>query len=125
MPDISKYKAGLIIVMTILALLFLLGRGEAREYSNNEIANAIYKAENSVKYPYGIKSIPTYGNKDYARKICLHTIRNHRIRHANHKCGLEFLLCLSNRYCPPTAHKLNKNWVSNVRYWLARSPSVK
>ena len=46
------------------------------------------------------------------------TVRNHRIRHKNHNCGLDFLECLGNRYCPPDAHPLNKNWLPNMRYWL-------
>ena len=114
-------KAGLRIAMTILALLFLFSKAQAQEYTDEQIANAIYKAENSKEYPYGVKSINTRSNKEYARKICLNTIRNQRIRHAQHKCKSDFISCLGNRYCPPNAHKLNRYWVKNVKYWLNQS----
>jgi len=99
-------------------IIILLCVSCAFAFTNEQIADAIYKAENSVKYPYGIKSIDTHGDKDYALTICLNTIRNHRKRHADHYCGLDFITCLGNRYCPPTAHKLNANWVRNVNYFL-------
>ena len=87
-------------------------------WTDNEIADAIYKAENSVKYPYGVRSIDTKGDKDYARKICLNTIRNNRkrfIRQSEYKDFIEFL---GSRYCPVSAHPLNINWVRNVRFFL-------
>ena len=109
----KRWVMSLVLVGTALCT-------QAREvsYTNEQIANAIYKAENSKKYPYGIKSINTNGNEVYARKICLNTIRNHRVRHAKHNCAFTFIVCLGNRYCPPTIHKLNRHWVTNVMYFL-------
>ena len=107
-----------------LLLFFILSLNMAWgevDWTNEQIANAIYKAENSIKYPYGIKSIDTKGDKEYARKICLNTIRNHRIRHTNHKCNLDFISCLGARYCPVKAHKLNQFWIRNVKFYLERS----
>ncbi len=94
------------------------------EYSNEQIANAINKAENSVKYPYGIKSINTYGNKEYARKICLSTIRNNRKRFVKQTEYRDFISFLGSRFCPTTIvseYSLNKNWVKNVNFYLART----
>ena len=94
---------------------------KAEEYTNDQIANAIYKAENSTRYPYGIKSINTFGNKDYARKICLNTIRNNRVRFAKQNKYKDFIEFLGSRYCPLTIkseYHLNKNWVKNVKYYL-------
>ena len=90
-------------------------------WTNNEIANAIYRAENSKRFPYGIKSIDTHGDKEYARKICLNTIRNNRIRFIKQNKYFDFIEFLGSRYCPVNAHKLNKNWVFNVKYYLNKN----
>ena len=104
-----------------LILLYLLLCGVARaEWSDEAICNAIYKAENSVKYPYGIKSVNTHGNKDYARKICLNTIRNNRVRFIKQSKYKDFIEFLGSRYCPPKLCSLNTNWVKNVKYYLLR-----
>ena len=88
--------------------------------TDNQIANAIFKAENSVEYPYGIKSINTHGDKEYARKICLNTIRNNRVRFMKQSQYKDFIEFLGSKYCPPSAHSLNKNWVKNIKYFLKR-----
>jgi hypothetical protein len=106
-------------VIPIVVLIMLLSYiSPVFAYTNEQIANAIYRAENSVKYPYGIKSIDTHGDKAYARKICLNTIRNNRGRFLKQTKYQDFIEFLGSRYCPPSAHSLNKNWVKNVRYWL-------
>ncbi|MEK6818489.1 MAG: hypothetical protein AABY10_00990, partial [Nanoarchaeota archaeon] len=64
------------ILLAILILVLLMVKvARVEEYSNEAIVNAIYYAEGGAKtrFPYGIKSINTFGNKDYARKICLNT----------------------------------------------------
>ena len=96
------------------------------EHTDEEIANAIYKAEGGDKatYLYGIRSVK-YDTPEEARRVCLNTIRNQRRRHANHDCGLTYLECLANRYCPVGASNdpkgLNKNWLKNVRYFLNKN----
>ncbi len=102
----------------ILLFLFIPSCQPAFAYTDNQICEAIGKAENSVKYPYGIKSIDTHGDKDYARKICLNTIGNNRKRFANQTKYKDYIEFLGSRYCPPKAHKLNRNWVKNVKFYL-------
>lgn len=115
LPPFWSYFIAFLITIAIMVLITVnMARAEVIP-SNEVIAEAIYKAENSVKYPYGVKSINTHSNKEYARKICLNTIRNHKKRHAEHKCGLDFITCLGNRYSPPAAHSLNRNWARNVK----------
>ena len=117
-------KITLFTITLLLVLVIIVGMARASEYTDDQIANAIYKAENSVKYPYGIKFINTYGNKEYARKICLNTIRNNRKRFINQARYTDFIEFLGSRYCPTTIkseYYLNKNWVSNVKFWLAKS----
>lgn len=93
------------------------------------LADAIYKAENSIKYPYGIKSVNTHGDKVYARKICLNTINNNLARWQWAKQNgdkRDFIEFLGARYAPtkgatddPT--RLNNNWVGNVkRLYMAK-----
>jgi len=114
-PKMFKYmrNAGLII-------LLLTGIARAETINVEKLATAIYYAEGGAKthFPYGIKSIPTYGNKEYARKICINTIRNNIKRFAKQNKYTDFLEFLGSRYCPITIkseYYLNKNWVSNVR----------
>lgn len=104
----------------LLLLLLLTTPCLAQNYTNDQIADAIYKAENSKRYPYGIMSIDTKGDEVYARKICLNTIRNNRKRYADYgyKDYDTYLEFLASRYCPVEAHPLNKYWLKNVRYFL-------
>lgn len=113
-----SYKWNLFWVMFFF-LLFSVVYCRAEDYTNDEIANAIYKAEGSEKAskPFGILSVECNGY-DECRQICLNTIKNQRIRHAKHNCGKDFFVCFRNRYAPLEVHPLNKNWLKNVRWFL-------
>jgi hypothetical protein len=107
-------------IPAVVIMLSLIVIASCRaEYTNEAIADAIYLAEGGkrAKVPYGILSVKVKDEAE-ARRVCINTIRNHKKRHANHNCGLDFITCLGNRYCPPTAHALNKNWVKNVKHFL-------
>ena len=123
----------IIIILAIIGIMalciFFFPDLEAKEidysqFSDSEIVEAIGKAENSVKYPYGIKSINTNGNVTYARQICLNSVRNGRARwiKAGRPCDLiEFI---SRRYCPinaPDDNGTNKYWSRNVKYFLNKA----
>ena len=84
----------------------------------NKIAEAIRKAENSKKFPYGIKSINTYSNESLARKYCINTINNNWLRYNNSDKKLSFIEFLGARYSPTKSSNLNTNWVRNVNYFL-------
>ena len=106
-------------IITILIMIVISLSG----WTDTQIANAIYKAENSVKYPYGIKSIDTKGDKDYARRICLNTIKNNRKRFSDYgyKQYNTYLEFLASRYCPVGCEDdngTNQYWLSNVLYFL-------
>jgi len=109
------------IIFSCIAFSFAF----ASEVINVEkLADAIYKAENSVKYPYGIKSLRYENRTDknltkeqWARKICINTIRNNLKRFAKQDKYKDFISFLGSRYCPTTIKSeycLNKNWVYNV-----------
>lgn len=113
------------IILNIILLLCFCLTARAEEYTDEQIVNAIYKAEGGIKaeYPYGIRSIQCDTVQE-CKQICLNTVRNQRKRHSSHNCGLSFLECLAKRYCPVNADNdpkgLNKHWLKNVMYWLER-----
>ena len=104
-------------LMVFLLFFFLFTvNAYAGEYSNNEIANAIYKTENSKRFPYGIVSINTRGNEAYARRICLNSISNNRKRWIKAGKPEDFIFFMGRRYCPPNS----KNWARLVKYFLEK-----
>ena len=87
----------------------------------NKIVNSIYLIEggSKTKYPFGIKSINTKGNKEKARRICLNTVRNTYKRYQNTNKNECFLNYLANRYCPPESDKIgNYNWKKNIHKFV-------
>ena len=106
------------LYLLIIGLLLFASQGYAQpDWTDAEIADAIYRAENSVKFPYGIKSIDTKGNKKYARKICLNSIRNARKRWIKAGQPEDFITYMGRRFSPPN---INPNWVRLVRYFLTK-----
>ena len=107
----KKYIKGSITTLAIVLFTF-----NCYAYTNTQIANAIYKSENSKTHPYGIL---THYKHTTPRQACLNTIA-HAKRDWNGKG--DFIVFLGNRYCPVGANNdpkgLNKNWVKNVRYFL-------
>jgi len=99
--------------------------GDWSQYSNEAIVEAIGKAENSVKYPFGIKSIDTKSDVKYARKICYNSVRNGRRRWIVADKPDDLIIFIGKRYCPPSAHSLNKNWTRNVKYFLENNAKNK
>ena len=116
MLEIYKMKLSYILAL-ILALC--LAHRCVQGATNEEICEAIYKTEGSefASKPYGILSVPC-DSKESCKVICINTIRNQRVRHANHECGLSYLECLAERYAPLEAHRLNRNWLRLVKYFL-------
>lgn len=86
-----------------------------------KIADAIYIIEGGAKtrFPYGIKSIDTKGDKSFARKICINTVRNNYGRWQNAGRPGKYLDFLADRYCPPSADPVgNRNWKRNIRAYV-------
>jgi hypothetical protein len=81
------------------------------------LADAIYKAENSKKFPYGIKSINTHGNEKYARKICINSIKNAQKRWVKAGKPEDFIVFMGRRFSPP---KQNPNWVRLVKHFYEK-----
>jgi hypothetical protein len=101
----------------ILFILFILCYNIAYGYTDNQIADAIYKAENSRTHPYGILK---HYRTTTPRQACINTIR-HAVKDWN-KQG-DFIVFLGSRYCPVNCDNdngTNKYWVKNVKYFLLK-----
>jgi hypothetical protein len=97
---------------------------QTAEIDPHKLADAIYKAEGGKKtrYPYGIKSVRCVGEND-CRQVCLNTIRNNQKRFLKQNKYTDFIEFLGSRYCPLNIkgeYHLNKNWVSNVKYFYVK-----
>lgn len=117
---VKPYVIG--VVSMSLAILIFIGIANAQvvspAYSNEQIANAIYKAEGgaNTRHPYGI--LVKYKHTT-PRQACINTIKHAR-RDWNGEG--DFIAFLGNRYCPVGAKNdpkgLNKNWIKNVKHFL-------
>jgi len=111
------------ILICVCALIFI-PKAEAQlkpAYTDEEIVNAIYRAEGADKaiYKYGIRSIK-YKDEAEARQICLNSVRNNKVRWEKAGRPHDFITFMGLRYCPPKAHPKNSNWVKNVKYFLLK-----
>jgi hypothetical protein len=83
----------------------------------NKIVDVIYKIEGGAKtkYPYGIMSVKTSN----PRRVCFNTVSNNYIRWQKAGKTNEFLMFLSEKYCPPSVDPIgNKNWKNNIKFYL-------
>lgn len=114
-------EANKVFKKKVIVILFLLSASNLYAYSNDQVCDAIYRAENSVKYPYGIKSVKCVGESE-CRKVCLNTVKNNRVRYADygHKKYDDYLSFLASRYAPVSDSPLNKNWLKNVTFFLKK-----
>ncbi|MDI6732343.1 MAG: hypothetical protein QME16_00220 [Planctomycetota bacterium] len=113
--------------ITILIFFFFASPAFAEplwhNYSDSQIVEAIGKAENSRKFPYGIKSINTHSNIAYARKICLQSVKNGRKRWEKAGRPVDLIEYISRRYCPvnaPDDNGTNRFWSRNVKNFLRK-----
>jgi hypothetical protein len=108
--------------MMLLGLGLSCGASEIDKGYRDKIVSAIWKIEGGAKtkYPYGIKSINTGGDVAKAKRICENTVSDNWKRWEASGKTNEFVVFLGNRYCPPDAHALNKNWVGNLKKELAK-----
>jgi hypothetical protein len=100
----------------LILFIFLMLPTLSFAYTNDQIANAIFKAENSKVHPYGI--MVKY-RVTTPRQACLNTIA-HAKRDWNGKG--DFIAFLGKRYAPVGASNdlrgLNRNWIKNVKHFL-------
>ena len=119
-----KDRALLWVLIAAGVLVFVaLFASCAHAYSDQQLAVAIYHAENSKNHPYGIMMKYRHTSP---RQACLNTIHHYYRVWANlpYKDGLKpaFLTFLSKHYAPIGAKNdpkgLNRNWKRNVLSFL-------
>ena len=117
-----------LIVIVLVTTIFCISScnpapAKAEDYTDEQILWAIFKAEGGYKaqYYFGIRSV-RYKDFEDAKRICLRTIKNNRKRYTDYgyKKHATYLEFLASRYCPVSAHLLNKNWLKNVHYFLEK-----
>jgi len=106
------------VVLAGVLLLFIMGGLSIASYNEEPrwetLANAIYKAENSPSYPYGVmRSFKDTTPRQACINTCKHAWRDWLTTDKS-KPYLEFL---SERYCPPNS----KVWLKNVRWFYEQS----
>ena len=109
-------KAALFVVLTMSYGLFASG-----SIDTERIADAIYVIEGGkkTKYPYGVKSVNTRGNRSKARIVCINTIVNTHKRWIADNKPIHFLDYLANRYCPPSVDRVgNARWKKNIKKYV-------
>ena len=113
-----KYGLYTIILLCLLCSSCMAGT----EWTDEQIVNAIFKAEGgyAATYLYGIVSV-SYDNEEEARRICFNTVRNNRVRFAKQSKYDDYIDFLGSRYCPVGCDNdrgNNQYWIKNVRYFL-------
>jgi len=90
----------------------------SKNYTNKQIAQAIYYAEGAekAKKPYGILSIPC-NSKEECKIICLNSIKNAKKRYEKTDKSEDFLIFMGKRYCPDDFI----NWAKNVKFFLEKN----
>lgn len=117
----SHIISAFVLIGSIVLCAFLIfgcaNKAYADNWTDEEVVNAIYKTENSKKYPYGIKSIKCNTVAE-CRQICLNSVRNARKRWAKAGKPEDFITFMGRRYSPP---ETNPNWVRLVNYFLRKA----
>lgn len=118
-PSFWTLFATAFLIFAVFAVVFFVACGTAHAYSNDEICNAIYKAENSKSHPYGILK---HYKHTTPRQACLNTVAHAKRDWNGNGDFLAFLAC---RYapigCSNDTRGLNSNWLKNVRHFLRKA----
>ena len=109
----ARSRAGMSAAIAItLAMPCLSHANPELDRYTERLANAIWHAEGGAKtkWPYGIRR-----KTADPRAACIASIRANLQRwHQAGKPGC-FVEFMGRRYCPPSAHPLNRFWVRNVK----------
>ena len=119
---------GVAVGRYVLALACVLGAlgafcgpvGASDQLDMNRLADAVYRSEGGSKasVPYGLiysgwcKDEPGWCGY-YAKEVM-------RVHLTRCRDGEDATQCIGRQYCPPTTHRLNINWVRNVRFYYEK-----
>lgn len=119
--DRRLQDAVVIAFLVVMALLWVTGAWSAEIVDSDKLADAIYRAENSIEHPYGImRDYCHKGEEKQCRKGCIQTIEKWKMK-LDYKSSEEFIRKFSEIYAPSKSHPLNKNWPKNVLYFYNNS----
>jgi hypothetical protein len=106
------------VLILLLALLPFTSSASLSNQYVNRMADAIKRAENSKRYPYGVMMGRRLSERE-ARRICINTIRNNHTRWIKLGKPGEFVSYLGAVYCPPSIDPVgHANWVRNVQRFM-------
>ncbi len=113
------------IFLSLMLLCFLLGRGCAKAeviyYSDQDFADAVYRAENSKTHPYGIMAKYKHTTP---RQACLNTYATNYWKWVKAGKPGDFIDFIHKVYAPIGAandpKNLNRHWAKNVKFYLAK-----
>ena len=105
-------------ICLFLSLMGLFWAIPAQAYTDNQLADAIYRAEGGTKtrFPYGVRSIKC-DTKEECQQICLNSIKNAKKRWLKAGKPEDFIVFMGRRYSPPN---INPHWVRLVKYFLTK-----
>lgn len=120
----ASTMGGRVALIALVGVAMACFPTEANAYTDEQLATAIWYSEGGARAvkPYGILSVKVSGAEE-ARRVCLRTIANNRVRWQKAGAKGDYLEFLANRYCPVGAENdngTNKYWLKNVRYYLSR-----
>lgn len=105
-----------LLATVVFYLLIYAIIGHSATIDAQVIANAIYKAENSKTWPYGIKH---HYKHTTPRQACINTINHQYARFLRQGQETDFIVFLAGVYCPAsTDYQGHKNWIKNVKFFL-------
>jgi len=110
------------LIWTCLVILFgMVLITYAQDIDVEKLANAIFKAENSISHPYGIMTKYAHTTP---RQACINTIKSALKRFNAQTKEKDFIHFLSLTYCPIGADNdngTNKFWERNVKYFYMKA----
>ena len=99
-------------IIVYILIIIPIYTAPALAYTDNQIADAIYKAEASKAHPYGIMQ---HYKTTTARQACINSIISAKARWAKAGSPGDFIAFMGLRYSPPA---INPNWVRLVHWFL-------
>ena len=124
--NLKRFLLWLSVGIVLAGVLKECHGAEPEEPDFEALADSVFLAEggDKTRFPYGVKSIDTGGDKAYARRITLNSLRHSWKRYLKAGNPGEFIPFFTARWCPVGAEDdpqgLNRNFIRNVTYHYRR-----
>ena len=113
------------VLLKVFLFLFLFSAPLLAQPDFDKMCDAVYRTEGGAKtkHPFGVLSVPCSGYEE-CRKITLNSLRNSWSRYQKTDMKIPFDEFFQKRWSPVGAENdpngLNKNWLSNFRFFMSR-----